>query len=96
MIKNFASKVTEDIYHGISNRHSRRVPEELHGKVCRLLDQLNAATKVETLRIPPGNNLERLRGKLVDYWSIRVNKKWRIMFKWHNNYAYDVELVDYH
>ena len=96
MIKNLASKVTEDIYDGVNSRHSRRIPKELHEKICRLLDQLYAVTKIETLRIPPSNNLEKLKGDLAEHWSIRVNKQWRIIFKWEMNNAYDVEIVDYH
>ena len=96
MIKNIASKITEDIYHGINSRYARQISSELHGKICRLLDQLDAVTQVETLRIPPSNRLEKLKGKLSDYWSLRINKQWRIIFKWQDGNAYDVEIVDYH
>ena len=96
MIRNLAGKVTEDIYNGINSRHARQIPKELHGKICRLLDQLDAVTKLETLRVPPSNNLEKLKGNLSDYWSLRVNKQWRIIFKWEARDAYDVEIVDYH
>ena len=88
--------MTEDIYNGINSRYSRRISNELHGRICRLLDQLNAVTQLETLRIPPSNNLEKLRGSLQDYWSLRINKQWRIIFRWEINNAYDVEIVDYH
>ena len=96
MIRNLSSRITEDIYNGINSRHARRIPKELHEKICRLLDQLNAVTKLETLRIPPSNNLEKLKGNLSDYWSLRINKQWRIIFKWEACDAYDVKIVDYH
>lgn len=96
MINNLASKVTEDIYNGINSRYARQVPCELHDKICRLLDQINAITRVETLRIPPSNHLEKLKGDLSGYWSLRINKKWRIIFKWYEGNAYDVEIIDYH
>lgn len=96
MIRNFKSKLAQDIYDGASSRLSRTLPILLHDIAKRRLDQLNATTRVETLRIPPGNNLEKLKGNLKDYWSIRINKQWRIIFRWHNGEAIDVDIVDYH
>ncbi|KAF5271646.1 hypothetical protein FQR65_LT05267 [Abscondita terminalis] len=57
---------------------------KLHNKAYRLLDQLNAITLVETLQVPPSNHLEKLRGTLKEFWSIRINKQRRIIFKWNN------------
>ena len=65
-------------------------------KYSRLFDQINAATKIDTLKIPLGNNLEKLKGNLKDYWSVRVNKQWRIIFIWKDGEAFDVEVLDYH
>jgi proteic killer suppression protein len=96
MIRNLADRVTEDIYNGTNSRHARRIPKELHDKIRRLLDQLNAVTKIEMLRVPPSNNLEKLKGNLSRYWSLRINKQWRIIFKWDIDNAYDVKIVDYH
>jgi len=96
MIKNLTGKTTKDIYNGIDSRYARQIPRELHGKICRLLDQLNAVMQLDTLRVPPSNNLEKLKGGLSDYWSLRINKQWRVIFKWIENNAYDVEIVDYH
>ena len=84
------------MYDGVSSRHARKVPVELHKKVARVLDQLNAATKVETLRIPPSNRLEKLVGSLKGYWSIRINKQWRVIFEWIGADACNVDVVDYH
>ncbi|MDX2164890.1 MAG: type II toxin-antitoxin system RelE/ParE family toxin [Gammaproteobacteria bacterium] len=96
MIKSFRSKVAEDIYHGTRSRHSRALPKDLHHKAHRLLDQLNAITTAETLRVPPGNHLEKLKGDLVNFWSIRINKQWRVIFQWKNGDAWLVDIVDYH
>lgn len=95
MIKGFSSKLAEDIYHGINSGHARRLPKELRSKSQRLLDQLNAITKIETLRIPPSNHLEKLVGDLVGYWSLRINKQWRIIFCWVDGNAEKVNIIDY-
>jgi len=55
-----------------------------------------AATALETLKIPPNNRLERLRGVRGGQWSIRINDQWRICFRWQNGSAHDVEITDYH
>ena len=60
------------------------------------LKYLNAAHNVNDLRVPPGNNLELLKGDLKEFYSIRVNKQWRICFTWKDNAPCDVEIVDYH
>lgn len=96
MIKSFSSKGVKDSYNGINSRYSRSLPRELHNKVYRLLDQLNAVTLIETLQVPSSNHLEKLRGKLKEFWSIRINKQWRIIFKWNDANAEDVGIIDYH
>ena len=96
MIGSFKSKTAEHIFHGENTRYARKIPVELHGKLCRLLDQLNAATRVETLNIPPSNRLERLYGNLKGFWSLRVNKQWRVIFMWKDGYADQVDIIDYH
>lgn len=62
----------------------------------RKLRQLHAATRLETLRVPPGNRLEALTGNRAGQYSIRINDQWRICFRWEGSDAYDVEIVDYH
>ncbi len=96
MIRNFVDKTTQDIYDGTNSRYSRKLPRELHPKAQRLLDQLNAAPSIEFLRIPPGNKLEKLSGNLEGAWSLRINIQWRVVFRWENNDALDVKIVDYH
>lgn len=96
MLRNIVGRTTRDVYDGVNSRYSRRVPRELHGKARRLLDQINAAPTLEWLRIPPSNRLEKLRGSLSGYWSLRINDQWRIIFRWQGKDALDVEITDYH
>lgn len=96
MIRTISSKITQDIYDGLNSRYARKLPQELHGKAQRLLDQINAAPTVEFLRTPPSNRLEKLKGELAGYWSLRINDQWRIIFHWRTNDAFDVEIIDYH
>jgi len=60
------------------------------------LRMLNNSQNIADLQIPPSNRLEKLKGNLKDYYSIRVNDQWRIIFKWNKGNASDVELLDYH
>jgi len=57
---------------------------------------LNNSVDIKDLMIPPSNKLEKLKGRLKDFYSIRVNNQWRIIFRWKNGNVYDVELIDYH
>ena len=96
MIRNFADKTAQDVYDGTNSRYSRKLPRQLHAKAQRLFDQMNAAPSLEFLRVPPGNKLEKLVGNMKGNWSLRINNQWRIVFRWENNDAYDVRIVDYH
>ena len=60
------------------------------------LTQLDAATKVDDLRQPPSNRLERLSGERLGQWSIRINDRWRVCFRFEHGHAQDVEIIDYH
>lgn len=93
MIKLFGDKETEKIYLGFK---SKRYPPEIQQIARRKLKMLHASQNINDLRIPPANRLEKLRGTLSSYHSIRVNQQWRIIFIWHENDALDVQLVDYH
>ena len=57
---------------------------------------INNSQNIADLKIPPSNKLEKLRGKLKDFYSIRINDQWRIIFKWNNGNTADVEIIDYH
>ena len=96
MIKNFKSSTAQDIYDGISSTHSKKIPSMLHDKISRLFDQLNAVTKIDSLRVPPSNHLKKLIGNKKNFWSIRVNDQYRVIFKWDNGEAIDVDVQDYH
>lgn len=96
MILSFRSKTAQEIFDGKSSRLARKIPSELHSKVHRLFDQLNAVTKIETLRVPPSNRLEKLKGDLKQYWSLRINQQWRVIFQWEDGNAHQVDVVDYH
>ena len=92
MISHFACQDTRALFEG--TRISRFVAFE---KVAmRKLQQLNAATTLDFLRIPPGNRLERLSGDRAGQYSVRINDQWRICFNWIGQHAVDVEIVDYH
>ncbi len=96
VIRTIATRTTRDIYDGVNSQQARKLPLELHNKTQRLLDQINAAPNLEFLKLPPSNRLEKLRGQLSNYWSLRINNQWRIIFKWKENNAFDVEIIDYH
>ena len=93
MIQRFRGKDTEQLFLG---HFSRKLSPDLQRLARRKLLQLDAATMLETLRVPPGNRLEALKGDCKGQHSIRINDQWRICFAWRNGHAYDVEIVDYH
>lgn len=93
MIKEFGDKESEKIWDGIQ---SKKLPSEIQNVARRKFRMLNNAQNVNDLRIPPANRLEKLKGDLKEYHSIRINNQWRIIFQWKNNDAYDVKIVDYH
>ena len=96
MIVSFGDRATEDLYHNRSTSRVRRFPPEIAGVALVKLDMLDAAGAVRDLFAPPGNRLEALRGDFAGFHSIRVNQRWRIVFRWEGNNAYDVQLTDYH
>ncbi len=75
---------------------SRRVSTEIRVRAAMRLTQVNAATRVEDLRLPPSNQLEALKGARKGQWSIRVNAQWRVCFRFDKGDCFDVEIVDYH
>ena len=93
MIKTFRDKETEQVFNRLI---ARRLPANLHQVMWRKLAILNAAERLDDLRVPPGNRLEKLSGDRTGQYSIRVNDQWRICFRWSEGKAYDVEIVDYH
>lgn len=93
MIKSFGSKETEKIWEGIP---SRKLPSEIQHIARRKLRMINNAQDINDLRIPPANHLEKLSGNLLGFYSIRINRQWRIIFKWKTDHALEVEIIDYH
>ncbi len=93
MIISFGSKDTENIWQG--NR-VKKIPVEIQKIGRRKLRMLNNSQNIADLRIPPSNKLERLKGKAKDYYSIRINDQWRIVFKWQSDHAHELEIIDYH
>jgi len=88
--------VTEDIFHGEINKKTRKISTEVIQAAIRKLDQLNASIDINDLRVPPGNKLEKLKGDLKSYYSIRINDQFRIIFQWENGDAFNVSIIDYH
>ncbi|HEY7745761.1 MAG TPA: type II toxin-antitoxin system RelE/ParE family toxin [Desulfuromonadales bacterium] len=93
MIKSFSDKEAEKILH---RQFSRRLPQDIQRLALKKLLMLDAATELETLRVPPGNRLEALKDDREGQHSIRINDQWRICFVWSGGHAHDVEIVDYH
>ena len=93
MIQSFADVETEKLYRGLV---SRRLPQNLQSRMHRKLVMINAAAKLEDLRVPPGNRLEALKGDRKGQHSIRVNQRWRVCFRWTESGPADVAIVDYH
>ena len=93
MILSFGSKETEKIWNGI---RVGKLPNEIQEIGRRKLRMLNNSQNLGDLKIPPSNNLEKLSGDLKDFYSIRINVKWRIIFKWKDNNSSEVTIVDYH
>jgi len=93
MIKNFKCKETAKIYDRI---FSKKLPLQIQREAYKKLLMLDASTNIEDLKIPPSNRLEKLSGDRKGQYSIRINKQYRICFKYAEHQSYDVEIVDYH
>jgi proteic killer suppression protein len=93
MIVSFGSKETEKIWNGV---RIKNLPGEIQQIGRRKLRMLNNSQNLKDLIIPPSNKLERLSGKMSDFYSIRINDQWRIVFKWDDGNANEVSIVDYH
>jgi proteic killer suppression protein len=93
MIASFRDKETERLWQSGRNR---RLPADLHRRAFKKLAILNAAVTLDNLKVPPGNQLEALRGSRAGQHSIRVNDQYRVCFVWRGGNAFGVEIVDYH
>ena len=92
MIKSFRDADTEALFLG------RRVRRwiSIERAALRKLEQLDLAIRIDDMRAPPGNRLEKLRGNRESQWSVRINDQWRVCFRFDRGSALDVEIVDYH
>lgn len=95
MIASFGDKRTERFF-ATGTAPQRAKWKAIASVALRKLDMLDYAEKLSDLKSPPGNRLERLRGELSDYHSIRINDQWRIIFLWKEDKAHAVSIVDYH
>jgi proteic killer suppression protein len=93
MIVSFGSKETEKIWNG---ERVKNLPLEIQQIGRRKLRMLNNSQNINDLRIPPSNKLEKLSGKMSDFYSIRINDQWRIVFTWDSANASEVTIMDYH
>ncbi len=93
MIRSFRDKDTERLF---AREPVKRWGPDVQRAGLRKLRMLDAATRVDDLRVPPGNRLEKLSGNRAGQWSIRVNDQWRLCFTWKDGEARQVEMVDYH
>jgi proteic killer suppression protein len=97
MIRSFKNQGTEDIFDGNKSKAARKLcPQYLWILAARKLEQIDSATNLDDLKIPPGNRLEALSGDRDGQYSIRINDQYRICFKWDKGNADNVEIVDYH
>ena len=93
MIISFGNKETEKIWNG---ERVKGLPNEIQEIARRKLRMINNSINIADLRIPPANRLEKLSGKSKNFYSIRINDQWRIIFKWNNGNATEIEIIDYH
>jgi proteic killer suppression protein len=93
MIRSFADAETERFF---TTGTSRRLPPDMQRRATMRLRQLDAATRIEDLRLPPSNRLEALKGNRIGQHSIRINDQWRVCFRFRDGDAFEVEIADYH
>ncbi|MGQ0835080.1 MAG: type II toxin-antitoxin system RelE/ParE family toxin [Gammaproteobacteria bacterium] len=93
MIKSFRDKETAKVW---NREYSKKLPNDIQERALMKLQQLHAAGDLKDLSIPASNQLEALKGDRKGEFSIRINKQWRICFKWKDGHAGEVEIADYH
>ena len=93
MLKSFRGKDAERVW---SRVYSKQLPRDIQERALMKLQQLNAAGDLKDLSIPSSNQLVALKGDRKGEYNIRINKQWRICFRWRDGHAFDVEIADYH
>jgi toxin HigB-1 len=90
VIQSFADETTADLFRERNTRATRQVPRALWRVVQRKLKMLDVSARAEDLAVPPGNRLERLKGRRSGRYSVRVNDQYRVTFQWKQGHAYEV------
>lgn len=93
MLTSFGDKNTKKVWEG---ERVKGLSTEIQEMARRKLRMLNNSQDLIDLQVPPSNRLEKLKGNYKDFYSIRINNQWRIIFKWNNGNADEVEIIDYH
>jgi len=96
MIRTIADAATRDIWNGVNSKSARRIPRAIWPVIQRKLDQLDSVTRLDQLRVPPGNRLHALVDDLAGCHAIRVNDQYRVIFRFEGEHAFDVRCADYH
>lgn len=96
MIYSFGNTLAADMFNNLRTKNTIKFPPELYKIARRKLMYLSDAETLTDLKAPPGNRLERLKGVSSEFYSIRINDQYRIVFKWINNSAHEVTVIDYH
>jgi proteic killer suppression protein len=96
VIQTLADATTADLFHGANTKAARAIDKTVWALVRRKLDMVNAAAAVQDLRVPPGNRLEALKGDQAGRFSIRVNRQYRMTFRFEDGNAFEVRCEDYH
>lgn len=96
MIETFGNALARDLFDDRRTKATRSLPAELRRVGRRKLLYLHDAAELKDLGVPPGNRLERLKGEWNEFHSIRINRQWRVVFRWAGGNAFDVQILDYH
>lgn len=96
MILTFGNDLAQDLFLDRQSKATRSFPPELRRAARRKLLYLHDAAELTDLRVPPGNRLERMRGKWKGFHSVRINDQWRLVFQWGRGHARSVQIIDYH
>jgi len=96
MIEQFGNQLAQDLFNDVHSATTKRFSSELRHIARRKLLYLHDAAELKDLRVPPGNRLEALKGKLKGLHSIRINDQWRVVFRWEGGNAFNVQILDYH
>lgn len=96
MIGQFGNQLAQDLFNDVHSTTTKRFSSELRRIARRKLLYLHDAAELKDLRVPPGNRLEALKGKLKGLHSIRINDQWRVVFRWEGGKAFNVQILDYH